>query len=56
VAVGVFGAKQPMNNEASGKMKPPNLYLYLDFIPKGFSISFPTFAAVLKLEKNNLSL
>jgi hypothetical protein len=27
------GAKQPMNNEKSGKIRPPNLYLYLNLIP-----------------------
>ncbi|MEY3238605.1 MAG: hypothetical protein RIR11_43 [Bacteroidota bacterium] len=27
------GAKQPMNNEKWGKIRPPNLYLYLNLIP-----------------------
>jgi hypothetical protein len=26
------GAKQPMNNEKRGKIRPPNLYLYLILI------------------------
>jgi 3-methylfumaryl-CoA hydratase len=28
------GAKQPMNNEKRGKIRPPNLFLYLILIPK----------------------
>jgi hypothetical protein len=27
------GAKQPMNNEKRGKIRPPNLFLYLMLIP-----------------------
>ena len=27
------GAKQPMNNEKRGKIRPPNLFFYLILIP-----------------------